>query len=412
LDIFKTKGSGKVQVQNRQKLNGRSTSLFEIGSISKSFTGIVAAQLSLEKNKFDLTLPISTYVPELGESFVGSVTSIQLGTHSAQLVNNLLDSTGQISKLFSEAELISFLKSYAPDLSHYPKGQRHYSNLGFATLGLVISRIEKKYFAAIIQERILDVLRMKNTGFLISTNRPAGLLQGYNVVLEPLDYEPSSDLQIASGGIYSDLADMTAYLEANLYPESSSLEQAINLSHQLGLGWDSQPADTITWKNGAMPAGFSSLLKFDRTKKEGVIVMANDLNIAATMHVSDIALDVQPPLYSYVDMPVLVPTISEVVGSYFADDGKLELEVVFLGSQYLGIYFKNGFLRNGPESYYKWRLMQQSVGVFLVNNGVTVSDAAVVHWNPVSQKMELVYASFVGYDANNKPIYENKAFQK
>jgi hypothetical protein len=60
----------------------------------------------------------------------------------------------------------------------------------------------------------------------------------------------------------------TVYLQANLYPDSSPLGPAINLSHQLGLGWDSQPAEAITWKNRAMPAGFSSLLKFDRTNIE------------------------------------------------------------------------------------------------------------------------------------------------
>ena len=43
--------------------------LLEIGSISKSFAGISAAELSIE-GKLDLEAPISNYVPELAGTFV------------------------------------------------------------------------------------------------------------------------------------------------------------------------------------------------------------------------------------------------------------------------------------------------------------------------------------------------------
>ena len=145
---------------------------FEIGSISKCFTGISVVFLS-QQGKLDLEAPISNYVPELSGTFVGTVSSRQLGTHMARIVGAFIDSTGSVNENYPEAELISFLKGYYPDPKQFLPGQWRYSNLGFATLGLVMSRIEKLSYTKIIQKSVFAPLLMTHSGFITTPNPPA-----------------------------------------------------------------------------------------------------------------------------------------------------------------------------------------------------------------------------------------------
>jgi CubicO group peptidase (beta-lactamase class C family) len=261
------------------------TDLFEIGSVSKSFTGIAAALLSDK----ELDEPISKYIKKLRKfQSVGNITARQLATHTSGLVDALSDSSGNVLQDYDENQLITFLEG--TKLSS--PGQKSYSDVGFATLGLLLSKINKKKFPDVIRDEVLKPLGMSNTSFMTSGEKPNRLLQGYDVRLEPAGFHRLSSLASASGGLYSDLHDMCLFLNANIHPDGSELGNAIKRSHDLGFGWDSVPRATPIWKNGGMPDGFSSYLVFDPTpgKEYGAIVLANTLNISVAMGLGSIAI--------------------------------------------------------------------------------------------------------------------------
>jgi len=266
-------------------------SLFEIGSVSKAFAGVAAAKLSLT-GKIALDAPISTYLPELQGTYAGTITTRQLGTHTALLGRELMTSSGAISD-YPEAEVISFLKKYAPDPALFPPGTREYSNLGFVTLGLVLSRVENKTYQAVIRDEVLAPLKMSRTGFITAGARPQGLLMGYDVLLREGRYGRFSDLRCATGGIFSDAHEMAIFLNANLQPDSSLLGRALKLSQDAGLGWDSRPGALPIEKNGAMEDGFSSKLKFTPGDPaspgtgKGIVVLNNVKNSSLTDSIAE-----------------------------------------------------------------------------------------------------------------------------
>lgn len=283
-------------------VNGRTTfqsfgdaeselALFEIGSVSKAFAGVAAAKLSLT-GKIALDAPISTYLPELQGTYAGTITPRQLGTHTALLGRELMTSSGAISE-YPEAEVISFLKKYAPDPALFPPGTREYSNLGFVTLGLVLSRVENKSYQAVIRDEVLIPLKMSRTGFITSGARPQGLLMGYDVLLREGRYGRFSDLRCATGGIFSDAQEMALFLNANLQPDSSLTGRALKLSQEAGLGWDSRPGTLPIEKNGAMEDGFSSKLKFTPGDPaapgtgKGLVILNNVKNSSLTDSIAE-----------------------------------------------------------------------------------------------------------------------------
>jgi len=383
-------------------------SLFEIGSISKSFAGIAISELSVEQ-KLDLELPISNYIPELANSFIGTVSAHLLAIHTARLPDSFIGSDGHNTEQYTETEFITFLKNYVPDPILFPAGKRQYSNLGFSTLALLIHRIEKEAYTDWVREHILLPLGMKSTGFITSKEAPAGLLQGYSVVLEPLTYSAEGELHTASGGIFSNLHDMTIYLMANINPGNELLGQAMSLSQKLGMGWDSKPGALPIEKNGGMTAGFSSVIEFDPTKKTGAVVLANDFDVLTTMHLGGIASGT--PYDTLSDLPLPTETLKSLTGIYSSADGKQQIKLFSIGNNRLGFERGDGF--SSPfEVFYRWRLIQQNPNVFFTNDGGSIDDVVKLKTDPVSNQIKVVYSHYRGTDSSGKPIYETNTYSR
>jgi CubicO group peptidase (beta-lactamase class C family) len=375
--------------------------LTEIGSISKSFTGIATATLIVE-GKLDLELPISKYIPEFAGSYIGTVTVHQLATHAARLVDSYTDASGHVSESYSESQLISFLKAYVPDSRQFPAGGRSYSNVGFATVGLVLSRIEKMSLPEVVHQRVLRPLGLANTGFITSKVKPSGILTGYDVLLRPGNYTAESGLAAASGGIFSNLHDMTIYLNANLRPPKSSLGKAIQLSQKLGLGWDSNPGGLPIWKNGGMPAGYSSYLAFDSTpgKESGTLVLANVLNTSVTMGLGSIALTGKDSfLPETATNEIEGALIAKLIGTYINSDSTVKVQIQAMSNHFLA-----ATLTAGTNAAYV-RLYAFNPNLLLVDTGASVADGIKINFNQQGKLESLTYLSYQGTDMAGKPTY-------
>ena len=260
--------------------------IYEIASLSKSFTGVLLA-LALEENKgLKVDDAIGKYLPEVANnSYVAAITLRQLATHTSGLpdAGDLFSSANfNINNPYVNYDkfmLLNYLKSAQPGTNLADPGnlgtyRRSYSNVGFATLGLVLTRVYKMDFASLIKMKITRSLNMNHT-----------FVNGKKTVLPRLTMKPYGvaknlvehwqwDAFAPAGGIVSTLPDMMKYLRANIRCSPNLLGRAMSLSHQLGLGWDSNPSDGIVWKNG-QSAGFASLFAFDRVHETGIFVLSN-----------------------------------------------------------------------------------------------------------------------------------------
>ena len=227
--------------------------LFEIGSITKVFTGILLADAILkEKATLDTTLAEVFGEDLQEESAAGRITLKELTTHTAGLISfpreiyeeddyNPLDPYAN----FDEADLLLYLNRFEEDQFENP-GEYSYSNLGVGILGIALERLSGQPFETLLSEVILEPLEMDDTylqrrpGFI-----PDAALERFATghAYEAPAPHWHIDALCAAGAIVSSASDMAKFATAHWSDETpQSLRAAMDLAatkqtDKMGLGW-------------------------------------------------------------------------------------------------------------------------------------------------------------------------------
>jgi len=183
---------------------------FEIGSISKSFAGILAMQ-EVEAGRLDLHAPISELLPwlELAQPF-GPITTHHLLTHTSGLAIGTEDSPTGPGALW-------LLRGAPPT---FPPGERfHYSNDGYKIVGAILERLTGRTMPDLLRERIFHPLGMSATEGRISNATRRDLAVGYTTLFDDRPAQRHHELvpahwtvsDTADGSIVSNVVDMSAY---------------------------------------------------------------------------------------------------------------------------------------------------------------------------------------------------------
>jgi serine-type D-Ala-D-Ala carboxypeptidase/endopeptidase len=224
----------------------RPDSIYEIGSITKTFTGLILAQMVVQK-KVRLDEPVRELLP-LG--FVAKPTGPEI---------SLLDLATQHSGLprmpdnfkpknpnnpfadYGVAQLREFLQKRGVGKPANPPFC--YSNLGFALLGYALSVRAGVPYSQLLTTEVLGPWHMTETMLTLSPQMRPRLIQGFDT-----DFNPTGpwDLGVfeSAGAIKSTAADMLTYLDANMHPQkyaagaapgspAATLPAAVALDHQL-----------------------------------------------------------------------------------------------------------------------------------------------------------------------------------
>jgi CubicO group peptidase (beta-lactamase class C family) len=267
----------------------REDTTFEIGSISKSFTAIVALQLH-ERGKLDLAAPVSRYIPWLrigrGDA---PITIHELLSHTSGIIRGADTTPG------------SWWEAWRLRDTEYPlaaKGRFWYSNLGYQILGYVLEAVLDRPYHEIIQTHILDPLGMIHTRAAITHDARPRLATGYQYLYDdrpPRQTDPllpATWLETAGGdgGIVSTAADLAAYvhmlLNAGCGPGGPLLSRtAFDLLtrpvvearggyYGYGMELRDLPHGRRIGHNGGM-VGFRSCLRADLGAGFGVAILMN-----------------------------------------------------------------------------------------------------------------------------------------
>jgi len=130
---------------------------YRIGSITKTFTAALVLQLR-DAGQLDLDEPIGRWLPNLA---AGSPTSRQLLSHTSGLQS---EPEGQWWERSPGVTVEELLAGVTPAKLALPPGRfRHYSNLGFGLLGAVVERVAGQPWRAVLQQRLLDPIGLKDT---------------------------------------------------------------------------------------------------------------------------------------------------------------------------------------------------------------------------------------------------------
>ena len=201
---IRTAGYGFANVD--QKVPVTPENLFQIGSITKSFTALIVLQLQ-DEGKLELHRPVLEYLPWLPINMpYGPITVHHLLTHSSGLPD--------ASAIFQSDPAARHVQGFAPG-AHF-----HYCNLGFVILGQIIEKLDGKPWYQCLQARILTPLSMVQTAPVITIESSARSATGYQPFFDDQVYprqgrlvaRPPEVFASPAGSIAAPAGDMARYL--------------------------------------------------------------------------------------------------------------------------------------------------------------------------------------------------------
>src|SRR5215471_1483519 len=262
-----------------------SDTVYEIGSVTKTFTATLLAQ-ALLSGRVQLDTPVAQLLPAFKIPSRGSkeITLGELGTQHSGLPRestNLLpkDSANPFAD-YDTAKLKVFLAGYR--LPRDPGAAYEYSNLGFGLLGHALAQLGHATYGAAIDDEIFRPLDMTMSGTMLTDAMRSHLAPGHDdagKAAKNWDF----DALAGAGAIRSTANDMLRYLRANMGIDPSPLSAAMKLAQRplsdmaktvrIGLAWITTDKG-IVWHNG-MTGGYGSFLGFVADGQRGVVILAN-----------------------------------------------------------------------------------------------------------------------------------------
>ncbi|MEV0574373.1 serine hydrolase domain-containing protein [Streptomyces sp. NPDC050392] len=142
---------------------------FRAGSVTKVFTAAVVLQLAGE-GRISLDRPARHYLPDLIPAAYGRVTVRQLLNHTSGLpsvgpagTDTPEGAYAHRFDLIDPADVVREATAHRPDFA--PGTQQHYANIGYTVAGLLIERVTGDTYASQVSRRVLEPLRLRDTGF-------------------------------------------------------------------------------------------------------------------------------------------------------------------------------------------------------------------------------------------------------
>lgn len=255
--------------------------IFELGSITKSFTAILFAAEAIKGN-LNINDLAKSYLPGFN-TFNGpfsEVTLKQLATHTSQLPHHM-----PYKDRLNYLKIVDYLKSWQPDKAI--GSQHQYSNLGFGLLALCIENATHKKYMELLKEDILLPLRMNHTYLKVPLSEIKNYAQGYTKEGRRAEEWPLT-LFFGAGALRSNAKDMGKLLAAclNLSTPPESVRKAIELTEGDGFKISKNRTQVFSWikrkeasytlfaKNGGV-SGFSTFMGYIPELKTGIVILAN-----------------------------------------------------------------------------------------------------------------------------------------
>lgn len=229
------------------------TTLFEIGSISKTFTATMAS-LAQERGKLKLNDKVADHLPSLkGHSF-GSTSLLSLATHTTGGLPLQVPETVK-----NDEQLMSYLKNWKPA---HPQGTyRTYSNISIGLLGVIAAQSLQQPAVNIMQEQIFPAFGMKSSYLVVPDNKRADYAQGYKKDDTPVRLRDDV-LSIEAYGVRTTASDLLQFIKANLgdMPLAPEFAQALKNTHT-GYFKAGGMTQSLIWELYPYPADLAALFE-------------------------------------------------------------------------------------------------------------------------------------------------------
>lgn len=266
--------------------------VFEIGSITKTFTGTMLAKLVYD-GRIDPNEPIKNFLPvPLKQSSLNGkeISLVHLANHTSGLPfepTNVKDDEIHPFNPYSPYQYYTtkWLYEYLTNqvvLQSTPGEKRTYSNLGGGLLGHLLTLITGKPYEELLFETICSPLGMQQTFITLNAERKQQMVQGRDLKGRPLPLGGGDcGALTGAGGIKSSARDLVKYLKANMndttYFYLAQKTTKVFDEHFTGsLGWATY-SDRGKHHVGASggTGGYTSGVIFERNSRVGIVMLTN-----------------------------------------------------------------------------------------------------------------------------------------
>ncbi|OCB12240.1 class C beta-lactamase [Mycolicibacterium porcinum] len=214
--------------------------IFEIGSVSKTFTATLASYAHA-LGRISLTDHPGTYLPELAGSAIDRADLLNLGTFTAgglplQFPPDITDDAG----------MLTYFQQWTPDAA--PGQQRRYSNPSIGLLGHLTALAMNRDFSDLIEGEIFPKLQLHHSYIRVPRDQMDDYAWGYNAENEPIRVNPGV-FDAEAYGVKSSAADLLRFVETNIAPDDleAPIRDGVEGTHigyfkvdemTQGLGWE------------------------------------------------------------------------------------------------------------------------------------------------------------------------------
>jgi len=274
--------------------------VFDIGSITKTFTAILVAKTYLEMDTPDEI--VGHYLPA-GKVTIPSKDNVEINflhllTHTSGLPRtpHVSGSTFPLPdgfdgenpySAYTTEDVYDYLTNYCT-LEFTPGTYWGYSNTGYGILGHTLGVIDGSSYEHILHRDIFNELGMDNSSLFLTNEQLENMAYGHNTSLKIVPNYTANDIFQGCGMIKSSLNDMFKYLESNMDLTESPLKDAMMITHQnsgiytgsmghIGLAWyilELEDGQTIIYSGGDTN-GHSAYLAFNKSNLTGAIILLN-----------------------------------------------------------------------------------------------------------------------------------------
>jgi serine-type D-Ala-D-Ala carboxypeptidase/endopeptidase len=272
-------------------------SIFEIGSVSKTFTGLILAQM-VEQKSVKLDEPVRELLPPgtVAKPSGPEITLLDLSDqHSGlpRMPNNFAPSDRNNPYADYDTKLLyAYISTHGVALP--ANAPFEYSNLGVGLLGTALANRAKLSYSDLLHLQITGPLSMTDTAVALTPSMRARFIEGHDSSHNPA-HAWDLDALVGAGGIRSTAADMLTYLEAQLHPnklpattastpQGKTLPDALYASQKvhadvsggtsIALNWFHIETTDSYWHNGGT-GGYTSYALFNPGDDFALIVLFN-----------------------------------------------------------------------------------------------------------------------------------------
>jgi D-alanyl-D-alanine-carboxypeptidase/D-alanyl-D-alanine-endopeptidase len=272
-------------------------SVFEIGSITKTFTATLAADMYLKGNFSDDTVGhyLTAGQVTMPSKHGVEIRFIHLFTHTSGIPRSPRGTSYPYPPgydplnpyaAYSTEQVYDYLTNYCV-LEFTPGTWWLYSNTGMGLLGHIVGVADGTSYETVLKREIFEVLGMDNSSLFLTAEQMNNLAIGHNINKQIVPNWDAQDIFQGAGFIKTSLNDMFKYLEANLGLVQTPLRNAMDLAHEpqfhqgslgdIGLAWYILELDDgqVMIYHGGGTGGYDSFLGFNKSLSTGAIVLFN-----------------------------------------------------------------------------------------------------------------------------------------